>query len=405
VVFDDHRRGNWTPYLFRTDDLFGFVHVIEEDPLEPNLLFLGTEFGLYVSLDAGESWMRWSHGIPAAPVRGLMVHPRDHDLTIGTHGRAVYILDDVRPLRELAGDGALAETGVHLFQPAPAIQYLVAERIGYRSTGHAMFFGEMRPYGALLNYWVADGDESEGLEVEIKIADGAGEHIRTLTGPVVTGLNRVVWDLRLGDPPGADGGFFRPRGGYTLPGVYRVTVRLGELESTGEVQVLADPRTRIPADRRRAKLAALEEAGAWMAVGAQAQQRLEDAAEAVDGVLESLPSGEEGAELREAGQELKSVLRGALESLFTGPECQGICGRNVPISTVREPLGRLGSSMDAPSVTDRLAMVQAEAALRGILDEVNRIFSQEVAAYRQILLDAGFTPFPEQEPLRAGSGR
>jgi len=100
LVYDEHRRGDWTPYVFRTgdygqswqslaaDNLWGFAHVIEEDPVEPNLLFLGTEFGMYASLDRGASWMEWRNGLPPAPVRALVVHPRDHDLVVGTHGRA-----------------------------------------------------------------------------------------------------------------------------------------------------------------------------------------------------------------------------------------------------------------------------------------------------------------------------
>jgi len=222
VVFDDHRRGNWATYLFRTadygdewervptDGVFGFAHVLEEDPRTPELLFLGTEFGLHVSLDRGRSWIHWTHGIPPAPVRDAVVHPRDRDLVLGTHGRAVQIVDDVRPLEELAADPSIRERPVHLFSPPPARQHRVAERIGYRSTGHAMFFGEMRPYGAILSYWVG-GSDSGGATIEIREADDPEEVVRTLRGPAEPGVNRVVWDLRM-DVPWADGdgGFFSP---------------------------------------------------------------------------------------------------------------------------------------------------------------------------------------------------
>jgi len=113
VVFDDHRRSNWTPYVFMTTDfgatwknlasstIDGFIHVIREDPVQKNLLFLGTEFGLYVSFDRGKEWMKWTNGLPTVPVRDLVIHPLDNDLVIGTHGRSLYILDDIQPL---AGD-------------------------------------------------------------------------------------------------------------------------------------------------------------------------------------------------------------------------------------------------------------------------------------------------------------
>ncbi|MFB3098545.1 MAG: WD40/YVTN/BNR-like repeat-containing protein, partial [Acidimicrobiia bacterium] len=118
VVFDDHRRNNWEPYVYRTrdfgqswerladsDDVWGYALAIEQDPVASNLLFLGTEFGLYISIDDGATWTQFTNGFPTASTMDLVVHPRDHDLVIGTFGRAIYILDDIRPLRALAQQG------------------------------------------------------------------------------------------------------------------------------------------------------------------------------------------------------------------------------------------------------------------------------------------------------------
>ncbi|MFQ5630238.1 MAG: hypothetical protein ACE5I1_15825, partial [bacterium] len=103
VAFDNHRRSNWTTYVYKTtnygkswtslatEDLTGFVHVLEQDPVAHNLLFAGTEFGLHISIDGGKSWKKWTQGFPTAPVRALVVHPHEHDLVIGTHGRAAWI--------------------------------------------------------------------------------------------------------------------------------------------------------------------------------------------------------------------------------------------------------------------------------------------------------------------------
>ncbi|MCA8972902.1 MAG: hypothetical protein KDC95_24165, partial [Planctomycetes bacterium] len=111
VVLDDHRRGDWTPYVFRTtdfgrswtslatDEIDGYVHVLEQDPVDPDLLFVGTEFGLFVSRDGGRSWFRWTHGLPNAPVRALVVQERESDLVIATFGRAAYVIDDIGALR------------------------------------------------------------------------------------------------------------------------------------------------------------------------------------------------------------------------------------------------------------------------------------------------------------------
>ncbi len=125
VVFDNHRRQDFTPYVYRTDDwgktwkslatkdLRGYALAVEQDPADKNLLFLGTEFDLYVSFDGGARWMPWKHGLPTTSVMALKIHPRDLDLVIGTHGRAVYVLDDITPLREVTA-ATLAEP-VHLY--------------------------------------------------------------------------------------------------------------------------------------------------------------------------------------------------------------------------------------------------------------------------------------------------
>ena len=411
VVFDDHRRGNWTPYAFRTEDygeswtrlptedVHGFVHVMEEDPAEPNLLFLGTEFGLYVSLDRGDSWMAWRHGVPAVPVRDLVVHPRDHDLVVGTHGRAVLILDDIRPLRALTRDPGIVEEPLHLFSPPPGRHTEVAERIGYRSTGHAMFFGENRPFGALLSLWVGEG--LEGRTAKLEVRDEAGEIVRSFTRPVERGLNRFTWDLRM-DSPAGNGGRYGPSGPRVLPGTYRLRVSLGEEVSEATLDVRSDPRMAIARRDRLAKIQALSQAGGWFALAQEAEERLESAEDAVDQVLETLASSEGGAdqELREGGEALRDRIQETLVTLFTGPECQGICGGDPVVSTVRRPLYLLGSSWRAPSANDRLAMDQAREALRRIVDEVNDLFETEVAPYREMLQEAGYTPFPARDPLR-----
>jgi len=168
VVFDDHRRSNWTPYVYRTDDfgktwrslagkeLRGYALAIEQDPADKNLLFLGTEFGLWISEDGGGHWLRYKHGLPTVPVMGLAVHPRDRDLVIATHGRALYVVDDVRPLSGL--DAATLGEPLHLFPIAAARQHWQRFTVGVYGQGAAYFQGENRPYGALVTFSVSGPD-------------------------------------------------------------------------------------------------------------------------------------------------------------------------------------------------------------------------------------------------------
>jgi hypothetical protein len=407
VVFDGHRRGDWTPWIFRTenfgddwtalgtDGLTGFVHTIEEDPVSSRLLFAGTEFGLFVSLDGGDHWMPWRNGIPAVPVRAIMVHPRDHDLVMGTHGRAAFVLDDIRPLRELSVTPALADSPLHLFTPPPAYQVEIAERIGYRSTGHAMFFGENRAPGALVSLWV--GPELGAASVQVEILDSEGSRVRSFREDVREGLNRFTWDLRM-DSPAAEGGGYAPPGPLVLPGEYGVRVSSGENRSEVVLDVLPDPRVQVSLRDRQAKLEALEEAGQWMGLGSQAQDRVEETLARVRQVLENLPA-DGGETLRASGVELEQALETLIQRLFTGPECQGICGGNPLAAPIREAMFRLSSSPEAPSATDLLAMDQARSALQIVLDEVNTIMGGDVATFRNRLVEAGYTPFSVPEPL------
>ncbi|MGD2115047.1 MAG: hypothetical protein PVG07_08340, partial [Acidobacteriota bacterium] len=266
VVLDDHRRSNWETYLFRTDDhgeswtrvdtagVEGYALSVVQDPVEPSLLFLGTEFGLWVSLDAGGSWFRWTHGVPTVSVMDLAIQEREADLVLGTHGRGIFVLDDLRPLRELAAAGGASPDGaIHLFEIPDAIQHEVARAASSRFPGATEFRGENAEYGALITFHLSGGDlpglphpdeaaerrrkaeersdrlaaeerstaeepaaeETEGADrggrgrtgpmATIEIArqsgddEGNAEILRTFEAPVTRGVNRVVWNLRRDD--------------------------------------------------------------------------------------------------------------------------------------------------------------------------------------------------------------
>jgi hypothetical protein len=411
AVLDDHRRGNWTPYVFRTDDhgatwtslatddVFGFTHVIREDPVEPDLLFLGTEFGLYVSVDGGASWIQWTDGLPPAPVRDLVIHPRDHDLVLGTHGRSVWVVDDIRPLRALAAEGSVSASPVTLFEPPPAYTHAVAEGLGYRSTGHAMFFGDARPYGALLSYWVGEGDPEARASVELR--EEGGMLISTIEGPATHGLHRVVWDLTMaGDSAESRGA----AGVEVLPGSYAVSVQVGDARSEGMVQVMADPREPRTLADRTARLEARLAVASLSRVATEAQEHVNGAAEAVDAVLKTLRGDNGHGALVEQGEAVRDGLTEVREALFTGPSCQGICGGVTQMSLIQTAARTLGSSTAAPGDNDRIAVHRAEEATAEIVRQVNRVFAEHVDPYRQALAAAGFTSLPQAPALALPSG-
>ena len=261
VVFEDHRRNNWEAYVFQTkdygkswirlldnDDVRGFVYCIEQDPIEPNLMFCGTEFGLYISFDAGKNWHQWENGYPTVPTTDLVIHPRDHDLVIGTFGRSIWILDDIRPLRAMAKAGlnkALGES-LQTYPMADAYLFNIGESLGWRDgkIGDALYNGENRAYGALIHYYVKNADSADPVKIEIK--DQKGKTIRHLEQKAKAGLNRVQWRLvrdavrnyNRPKPTKASA----PRGGSKIaPGTYTVHISYQGNTAKTSVEVRKDP--------------------------------------------------------------------------------------------------------------------------------------------------------------------
>jgi hypothetical protein len=395
LVAEDHRRGDWTPHVYVTEDygerwrslgtagIDAFVHAIEEDPVNPDLLFLGTEFGLRVSLDRGTTWQHYTSGVPPVPVRDLVVHPRDGDLVLGTHGRALIVLDDIRPLRELAADPGIRDRAVHAFTPPPALDVTVAEAIGYRSTGHAMQQAETRGTGAMITFWT-----SEAGTASLEIADAGARVVYSRTMPTVAGANRTYWSLRPGGE--ADPALFPPQMAV-FPGTYTVSVSVGEASSSATLEVRPDPRDPPSAADLVAKRDALVELGALVRSTSTLQDELQRTIDGVEVVLETL--GDDRDDLRTQGRELLTLLRELMERHFSGPECQGLCRGDPTAGLVSRPLGRIAGERGEPSENTRHMMAQARQAAQTLRSDVTAVMDGEVARYRAALLAAGYTPF------------
>lgn len=404
VVFDNHRRGDWTTYVFRTTDygqswrsvatpaIDGFVHVIEEDPEEPRLLFVGTEFGMWYSLDRGASWEKWTAGLPTAPVRALVVHSRDHDLAIGTHGRGAFIVDDIRPLRELARTPAIAQRALHFFLPAPAIQHERGLAGPFYFPGHTKFAGDNRPYGALISYRLGEVPDSVE-EVKIRIVDPANRELRELTGTrTENAVNRVVWDLereRFGsdDGEGAPSGF-GPSGPQVLPGFYIVRVVAGPHSAEGEVQVVADPRREVPLAARNEKMEALMRTGAHTEAIEDAVRRLERTRETLELVLERIEDAEglaaaERESLQESGEALEERIDDLLAEFRMPDDVVGIVRNTTISSRIRRIYSALESSTDQPSAAQMDELGWAEADLESLLARVDALYESDVPAFRR----------------------
>ena len=259
VVFDGHRTGDMKPYIYKTTD-FGktwvslatkdieiYCHVIREDLVNPNLLFLGTEFGLYISIDGGKNWARLKT-LPKVGVRDIAIHPREHDLILATHGLGIQIIDDISPLRHLTSEILNSNAAVLPSRPA------VISIPGYLQEfpGHDEFYGPNPPEGAIITYYLKKRHIFGDLRIEIY--DSKGNLIKTLPARKERGINRIYWNMRLKPPKTARAPALSARifFGPTVPeGTYTIKLIKGKKVYTGELKVIPDPGTKHSAEARK----------------------------------------------------------------------------------------------------------------------------------------------------------
>ena len=260
ISVDGHRNDDLRPYVFVTRDYgeswqsistnlpeHGNVRTVRQDLRNRNMLYTGTEFGFYVSLDEGGSWQAFMNNLPTTRVDDVLVHPRDNDLVLATHGRSVFIMDDITALQALTPE--ILASNTHLFEPRDAVAWKMDRTLLRAVNGNKHWQGENAPRGAVLTYYLR-GDVSG--DVDLTITDlRTGEVFRDLEGTGEAGLNRVEWDSRGNRPPDS-GGFRRGAGGpvdelpgpgegpLAEPGVYGVTLSVNGEEHTTTITVLED---------------------------------------------------------------------------------------------------------------------------------------------------------------------
>ena len=235
ISVDGHKSGDLRPFVYMTRDFgqnwtditsnlpgYGNVNTVRQDPRNASLLYAGTEFGFFVSLDEGGTWRPFMNGLPVVRVDDVLVHPRDGDLVLATHGRGVMIMDDVTPLQQLTDDAMGDE--LFLFEPREAVAWKQDRRLSRSVTGDKVLRGENAEAGVAIHYWLR---EASG-DVKVTVTDAAtGELFRDLEPVGNSGINRVQWNLRGNrreGPPGGGFGFGGGQGPMAEPGLYRVTL-------------------------------------------------------------------------------------------------------------------------------------------------------------------------------------
>ena len=350
IAFSRYKFNDFTPRAFKTtnygeswtemDDGFAaeaWVHVVREDPVRPDLLYAGTETGIYVSFDGGAQWQSLQQNLPNTPINDLRVHERENDLVVATSGRSFWILDDLGPLQQAAD---VADDAHHLYRPHHA----------YRLAGGGGGFGggdEGRnpPNGAVIDFVLAEQPDS-GQAVTLEILTAAGDLVRTLsTDPdsavspgastmrVSEGMNRVVWNLRHESIPNIPGAyvFGSLQGRRVVPGDYQVRLTVGDWSATQPLEVRMDPRVDATLADYVAQDQFVAEVAAELTAIHQAVARNNDVRGQLEELLERIEGDERATpELKESGDSLVTDLDVVADSLYQRRTVDGQTVINFP---------------------------------------------------------------------------
>jgi hypothetical protein len=390
--------------------------VLREDPRNSNLLFAGTEFGAYLSLDKGRHWSLLGNNLPMVRVDDIKIHPREHDLILGTHGRSLWVLDDITALEELAA--GQTDQQLRVFDVRPAIQWRQVESSGGMEAQKA-FAAPNPAYGALINYSLKNVPRGK---VAITITDDLGKVVRQFDGSQYPGINRATWDLRLPTPsePTAEqrwaqaGGFFYKsvQGPFVEPGQYKVTVSVNNETVSKSITVEEDPAIQITPRDRIARHEAISRAYNLYKSGIEGETRFRALRASVTSAINSWKVDNAPAVSDSVRKETEAFAKNveAISALFAGPADP----MNVPPEYVPPPVQErvahvlfiLESYTAAPRKRDldqlaELTIIQADA-----LKQLEILVGTGLKRLNQAYRDAGvpYIALPlEKKPPATGA--
>ncbi len=430
VVCNDYRRGDFKAYVFRTTDygktwtrmldekkVNGYALCVLQDPSEPNLVFAGTEQGLWVSFDNGTTFEQWKNGYPSVSTFDLAIQPREADLAIATFGRALWILDDIRPLRKVAASRSVPEKPITVFPAPDAVQAEYRNAPGYEWSTWGIWDASNKPKGASLSYFVnpaVNKDTSAKKKwsdsISVRIFNDRNEQIRQLKWKADTGFNRGYWGMEQkgvrypGTPkPKAD----EPEtGGYAvLPGAYKAVLdyngnldsttiivkddpRLGDRTAVRTAQRQLQDRLRLNSDKLTESMDRLTEA--------------EDVTKKIDAQLKEV-EGKEADTLRKSTKLMQDSIKTIRESM-NGKKLEGQGYGRVPQVTVMSELQNAKQYIDAkpimPGAQEEMLVSRAEGLIKQSVQRTNDFFNGAWQKYRQQVESTKVSLFRDYKPIQ-----
>lgn len=463
AAFNAHKDGDFKPYLLRSNDRGaswtsiagdlperGSVYAVMQDHVDPDLLFAGTEFGVFFSKNGGGTWIPLTGGLPTIAIRDIDIQRRENDLVLASFGRGFYVLDDYSPLRSV--DAGLLEKKAHIFPVRDSLAFIEETRIGVEGKGFqgdSFFNAPNPPYGAVFTYYLKESPktrkamrqeaEKEALDAEESLAyptwdalrmedrelepqllftitDESGEVVRRLTAPPRPGLQRIAWNLRFPStmptrlaPPPSNPFFSLPDGPMVVPGTYNVSMAMWtddgveelvgptpfEVEALGNATLPAQDRASLLAFQQKTARLQRAVSGAIGALG-EAQERLQFLQRA------HLDTPTADPALRSKMRELE--LRFAdIEEKLTGDRTIGARNEATPPSIAqwvqRIVFGHSTSSTSAATGTHQQSYENAAEAFAPVLAELTRLIQGDLAEVEQRMEAAGAPWTPGRLPV------
>jgi len=435
LVANDYRRFNYTPYAYRTknygkswerivdeNDVQSYALCIVEDPENENLLFLGTDDGLYISINSGKKWTKWTEGFPTVPVKDLVIQPREHDLIIGTFGRAAWVLDDIRPLRAIAKGNVISKK-LALFAPPTAYQTARQQPTGSRFGADAMYQGENRKRGAIISYYINKPSEQKSKElkkkneleskedknkikydsIQLEIFDGARQ-IRTLKfkTPKESGIHSTTWYLREKGVARASRRIRKskgePAGVSVKPGTYRLKMTFGKEVAEQNITVEFDPRLQISQAAITQKYDASKELESYQEKIASVVKQLVESKNTATSIKSKLTKEDKQqykAEIKSSSKIIKKIDRLIAKYLGTIDKRQGIT--RSPEVTVNQRFTQasryIRSRFGEQTATERVLMEQFKAEFEKVISETNAFFNTDWSEYKSLTEKINISPF------------
>lgn len=416
AAFDGHRHDDYNTYVYKTADYgktwesirgnlpFGWVHVIREDLKNKNLLFIGTEFGIYASLDSGKSWFSLKNNLATAAVRDIAIHPRENDLIIGTHGRGVWIMDDISPLQEMTE--SVLDSDVHLFSIRPALQ--VFPSTDRESYSRPYYAEKNPPYGMTVYAYFKEKPKERP---KILIKDEKGEEIFQISLLMREGLQASAWSLQY-LPKTKEGKEIKPSSGvffalaYVIPGEYLVELVSGERRIAKKGMVYPDPRFQFSKKERAVQVESLVEVMALSKRMGLAVTAVKEIREQLNKLYQNMEKKENIADAVRAGAKDFDGKFSKIEEEIM-PKGFGYMGsmemalRGGSISPQVMSLGMSVSGFpSAPTETELFQLKELSEAVDGLLNELNEFITAEIPRLNKLLEEHGLEPLKTPKEVK-----